>query len=152
MLKSHFGDLPQEGLYFKSTSNWLPPNVHHTVSTFAEDLTRKVENCLETESTTRGNGKNLSKAEQEALENLMKREEIVITKADKGGAVVVQDVADYVKEANRQLADTNFYRKLKENPTSVNVALVENALDDLKHKDLLEGTIGKSKLNPKLHN
>ena len=147
MLKSHFGDLPQEGLYFKSTSNWLPPKVHHTVSTFAEDLTRKVENCLDAESTTIGNGKNLSKAEQEALENLMKKEEIVITKADKGGAVVVQDVTDYVKEANRQLADTNFYKKLKENPTSVNAALVENALDDLKHKNLLEGKLAE-KLKP----
>lgn len=146
-LKSHFGDLPQEGLYFKSASNWVPPNVHHTVSTFAEDLTRKIENCLEAESTTRGNGKNLSKAEQEALENLKKREEIVITKADKGGAVVVQDVAEYVKEANRQLADTNFYKKLKENPTSVNAALVENALDDLKHRSLLEGKLA-DKLKP----
>ena len=62
----------------------------------------------------------------------------MITKADKGGAVVVQDVAEYVKEANRQLVDTNFYKKLKENPTSVNAALVQNALDDLKHKGLLE--------------
>ena len=52
-----------------------------------------------------------------------------------------------MKEANRQLADTNFYKKLKENPTSVNAALVENALDDLKHKNLLEGKLAE-KLKP----
>ena len=32
--------------------------------------------------------------------------------ADKGGAVVTMDVNDYIKEANRQLLDTNFYTKL----------------------------------------
>lgn len=146
-LKSHFGDLPQEGLYFKSTSNWLPTNVHHTVNTFAEDLTRKVENSLGTEIDNRGNGKNLSKEEHIALESLRNREDLVITKADKGGAVVVQDVTEYVKEANRQLADANFYKKLRENPTSENAALVENALDELKHKGLLEKKLA-DKLKP----
>ena len=71
----------------------------------------------------------------------------MITKADKGGAVVVQDVLEYVKEANRQLADNNFYKKLKENPTSEYSALVENALDDLKHKGLLEEKLA-DKLKP----
>ena len=41
----------------------------------------------------------------------------------------------------------DFYKKLKENPTSVNAALVENALDDLKHKNLLEGKLAE-KLKP----
>ena len=44
-------------------------------------------------------------------------------KADNGSALVVQDVTEYVKEANRQLADTDFYKKLKENTASENAAV-----------------------------
>ena len=44
------------------------------------------------------------------MENLQEREDIVITKADKGGAVVIQDVKKYIEEANRQLSDKNFIR------------------------------------------
>ena len=80
--KSHFGDLPKEGLYFKSTSNWLPTNTHHTVKTFVEDFTQKVENSLETEISNRANGKNLSKEELKALDSLRNREDLVSRKAD----------------------------------------------------------------------
>ena len=41
--------------------------------------------------------------EEDALQNLCKRDDIIITKADKGGVVVIVDVDDYVQEANRQL-------------------------------------------------
>ena len=48
------------------------------------------------------------------------------------------DVDDYITEANRQLNDEHFYKKVDENPTSLHVALVDNAIDDLKLKGLLE--------------
>ena len=146
-LKSHFGNLPKEGLYFKSTSTWEPTDTHHTVKTFAEDFNRKVESSLKTETYNRGNRRNLNKEEHLAMENLRNQEDIVITKANKGGAVVVQDVAEYVKEANRQLADTSFYKKLKENPTSENAAIVENAIDNLKLRGLLDEKLA-NKLKP----
>ena len=50
---------------------------------------------------------NLTKSERKALLNLQKRNDIIITKADKGGAVVILDIKDYIDEANRQLNDTN---------------------------------------------
>ena len=68
------------------------------------------------------------------MNDLKNRDDIVICKADKGGAVVISDVQDYVKEANRQLADPRFYKKVKENPTDLHAALVENAIDDLRLK------------------
>ena len=49
--------------------------------------------------------KNLSKIEEDALQNLTKRDDIIITKADKGGAIIIVDVDDYVQEANRQLGN-----------------------------------------------
>lgn len=84
------------------------------------------------------NRKNLSKKETKAMNDLKEREDIVVTKADKGGAVVVTDVDDYIKEATRQLSDRKFYKKVEENPTSLHAALVDNAIDGLKLQGHLE--------------
>ena len=54
---------------------------------------------------------NLKKSELTSLEDLQQREDVVITKADKGRAVVFQVVSDYINETNRQLNDQNFYTK-----------------------------------------
>ena len=47
---------------------------------------------------------NLSKDEKVALKDLSKWDDI-ITNADKGGAVVIMDVNDYIREAKYQLND-----------------------------------------------
>lgn len=36
--------------------------------------------------------------------------DIIIRPADKGGGIVVMDIADYMMVANRQLSGSNFYR------------------------------------------
>ena len=61
----------------------------------------------------------------------------MITKADEGGAVVIQDVDNYIKLAKRQLSDATFYKKLTENPTNENATLVEDPLD-LKQRGLFD--------------
>ena len=43
------------------------------------------------------NKQNLSVEEKKALGELQSRDDIVITEADKGGAVVILDVEDYIK-------------------------------------------------------
>lgn len=43
------------------------------------------------------NKQNLSVEEEKALGELQSRDDIVITEADKGGAVVILDVEDYIK-------------------------------------------------------
>ena len=63
---------------------------------------------------------------------MKKREDIIITSADKGGALVVNDVKNYMNEANPQLSNGDHYRKLDHNPTTEHAALVENAIDALK--------------------
>ena len=64
---------------------------------------------------------NLTKSERETLlQNLQKRKtDIIITKADKRGAVVILDINDYIDEANRQLNNTNNYEQLDFNPTEL---------------------------------
>ena len=46
----------------------------------------------------RPNYSNLSVKEQKALQELQSTDDIVITEADKGGAVVILDVEDYIKK------------------------------------------------------
>ena len=71
------------------------------------------------------NCRNLSRKEELALEDLRARNDIVICKADKGGAMVIMEVGDYIKEAERQLTDRTFYKKVQENPTSLYAALLK---------------------------
>lgn len=60
---------------------------------------------------------NLSKAEREALVDLGKDIKVVVRPADKGGAIVLQNIVDYNYEIERQLCDQTFYEKLGSDPT-----------------------------------
>ena len=71
---------------------------------------------------------NLSKAERDALTDLSKDNMIVVRPADKGGAIVLQNVSDYASEIKRQLSDTTFYEKLSSDPTRKLKAAVQSRL------------------------
>ena len=75
------------------------------------------------------------------MQNLRKRDDIIITKADKGGAVVIVDVDDYVEEANRQLDNKEFYKKLTTDTTEINRIRVNRTIDELKSPHLLNEKI-----------
>lgn len=60
---------------------------------------------------------NLSKAEREALVDLGKDIKVVVRPADKGGAIVLQNIVDYNYEIERQLCDQTFYEKLGSDAT-----------------------------------
>ena len=51
------------------------------------------------------------------MEELAKRKDIVITNADKGGALVIMDAEKYTNEANRQLFDKSNWMSLQEDST-----------------------------------
>ena len=55
---------------------------------------------------------NLTKNQSTSMKELSEWEDIIITKADKGGAVVIVGKKDYIKEAERELNNTENYRKL----------------------------------------
>ena len=78
---------------------------------------------------------NLTKNERTSMKELSEREDIITTKADKGGAVVIVDVKDYIKEAERQLNNTENYRKLQEDPTATNMKLVNDTIGRFKNKN-----------------
>ena len=70
--------------------------------------------------TKKSSHNNLTKKELEVLEQLKRCADIVITSADKGGAIVTQDTKHYIKEAERQLNNTKNYRPLPNDPTKTN--------------------------------
>ena len=69
---------------------------------------------------------NLFKGEQNAIEELAKRKDIIITNSDKGSAVVIMEVEKYINEANRQLSYKCNYKKLQEDPMQKYSNLVNN--------------------------
>ena len=53
---------------------------------------------------------------------------IIITSADKGGAVVIMDVNDYTREAKSQLNSKN-YKVFAKDPTTTNNDFVNQTID-----------------------
>ena len=60
---------------------------------------------------------NLTQTERSAFRDLQERNDIIIKPTDKGSAIVVMDKTTYLQEAERQLSDCGFYKKLDSNPT-----------------------------------
>ncbi|KAJ8026606.1 hypothetical protein HOLleu_31492 [Holothuria leucospilota] len=59
---------------------------------------------------------NVSREERVAIRDLKSNSNIVIRQADKGGAVTILNTVDYIKEAESQLNNSSFYKKLTYNP------------------------------------
>ena len=116
-LRAHFGSTENnlDEPRFKSNNNWLPDRL----PSYVETLITAINHDIKSSKTKKLPRDNLTKSEQKALLNLQKRNDIIITKADKGGAVVILDIKDYIDEANRQLNGTNNYEQLDFDPTEL---------------------------------
>ena len=68
---------------------------NHTVHTFIE-IFQKEFSALKPRTTN--NRDNLTKEERMALKNIKERNDIIITHADKGGALVIIHILDYLKK------------------------------------------------------
>ena len=63
--------------------------------------------------------------------HLLKRKDIVIKAADKGGAFVVWSRPLYIAEANRQLSDGRFYERLDHDPLNENQNVVKTTITEM---------------------
>ena len=101
---------------------------------------------LQKETEEQNNNKNkyynnLAKGERTALKELTDRSDIMITKADKGEAVVITDVEDYVKEAKHQLNIRDPYKKLQHGPRQTHTRLVNDSITRFKNDKLITKNI-----------
>ena len=74
---------------------------------------------------------NFTPGERQALRQLKAREDIVIKAADKGAAVVIMNLCDYITETYRQLNDTRYYQSLPRSTTMVNHDIITKLLDKM---------------------
>ena len=81
------------------------------------------------------------KVETIAMKELGDHTDIIITKADKGGAVVIMDVKYYINEAHRQLNSKDHCKILNKDPTTNNAKLVKDAIQRFKKEKLLKEKI-----------
>ena len=130
---------------FKSNSNWIPDKLPSCVETFIT----AIKHDIKSSKTKKLPRNNLTKSEREALLNLQKRNDI-ITKADKGGAVVILDIKDYIDEANRQLNHTNNYEQLDFDPTELHTEKIKSEINNLKNENLLTLRTANSLLQEKI--
>lgn len=110
---------------FRDKSTWTP-----SLSLLSEEVQKTVfqidkctgDICRKTDKFTKGeevflklaDKNNISRDERDSLNRLRDNKDLVIKQADKGSAVVVMDLANYILEADRQLSDTNYYKVLDE--------------------------------------
>ena len=84
---------------------------------------------------------NLSEKEQKLLGDVNVRDDIVITNADKGGAVVIMDEKNYLEECERQLNNIKNYNCLQKGPTETNNELVHSVIKRLENEKLFSKNI-----------
>ena len=91
---------------------------------------------------------NLSTEEQKCLKRLIHNKNIVIKKADKGSAIVIQDRDKYILEAMKQLNDREYYHELDKPIYLETIPLIDELVNELfidgfinvKQKMYLKGT------------
>ena len=137
-----------------NTKKWTPSENHHTINTFIDLVEYDVNEA--TQEETKNYRPNLTKGEKEAMKELSKREDIIITNADKGGAVVIMDINKYILECNRQLNDSNTYKKLSLDPTDTHVNLINDIIHRFKIEKLIpekiaNGLITTDQRTPKFY-
>ena len=74
---------------------------------------------------------NLNKDEQKSLFNIRNNSEIVIKPADKGGATVILNKINYIKEAERQLNNEKYYSKIDKPIYTDNIPKIRKILTEM---------------------
>ena len=83
------------------------------------------------------------------MKKLSKQEDIIITKADKGSAIVIVDVKDFIKEDEPKLKNTENYRKRTE--IRKLLKLVNDTIERFKKQKLMNANVteGLKRNDPK---
>jgi len=120
--------------HFRPKSTFMPYINNATLNTFSTKVTYDVNKLFTPDKKTQQNY-NLSRDEKEALKCLSTNNEIVIKRADKGGAVVVWGRDQYITEAMRQLDNREYYQPLPSNPIEQIKSELEEMLEHAKSED-----------------
>ncbi|CAJ0964829.1 unnamed protein product [Ranitomeya imitator] len=81
---------------------------------------------------------NLSATEYQALVTLQKDPNLIIKPADKGGALVIMDKAQYIAEIHRQLNDTSIYDRLSRDPSTEIRGKIDSIITKYSHLGIID--------------
>lgn len=133
MLAAHFGNHPIKKNInsFVGPSLWTPP---------LETLSPKIKNLIHQDLKSfkkqqfMQDKQNISDEDWKTLHGLKRLKTIVIKPADKGSALVILSREQYIMEAERQLNDLNYYKKLEKPIFLASIPMVGKILESLKKK------------------
>ena len=111
---------------FKNPSDWIPPPVSNL-----ENFITKNHLDLSDSVIPKNKFNNISRQERLAIKQLSTDSTIVIKQADKGGAVVLMNRDDYIKEGIRQLSDSKFYIQTPNDLTQEHYQAIETKCNDM---------------------
>ena len=139
----------------KPSKGWKPddsemdPNIMRYKTSVLNDMQSKLK-------IKRRPRYNISIKERKALKNLKQNTNIIIKPADKGGAIVILNKDDYIKEGKRQLQQQQHYKKLDdfEKIRKKFIKEVETSLQSLKNREYFDDDIFKIlfRSNPRTSN
>ena len=136
---SYYGNIPKGLLKFKPQSKWTPRSSDPILRAFIHN----VEQSLSTLKPINSKNFNLTKMERQSLDKLKSNQKIIIKKADKCSSVVVMNKEDYIREATRQLSDTNFYIETDNDLTKEHHNEIEQTLSEFLARELISEPIYK---------
>ena len=124
---------PEQTPKFYKPTGWSPPSGRdYAVEEYCSAILNETNSYKHKEKVYDNLPKTLKIALKQLKELVLSRT-IRISKADKGGAVVVQNVDKYIAEAHRQLQNPTHYTTLKTDPTP-KIAKKSNELVDMLHE------------------
>ena len=114
--------------YSTKKYRWTPPFVHESIDNFI-DICKCEISAIDVKKISKREC-NLSKDEKDVLRSLSKRGDLAIKTADKGGVFVVWRKDLNVSEAERQLSDNLFYKRMPSDLTSQNNLIISKTIKE----------------------
>ena len=135
---------------FKQNKNkkWTPLNNLLTINRYLETVKKDIKQRRAV--PPRKIRSNLREDEKLALKYLSKRDDIIITNADKSGAVVIIHVNDYSREAKCQLNDPRNYKVPAKDPATTNNDLINQTIGTFTKEQLINDSNANGLKNPSL--
>jgi hypothetical protein len=120
-------------------STWRPKNqelfkIPIKIRIFADDVRQKLMDIV---TQTQRYKPNLPKRQRLAIKRLVRRKDIIIRLADKGSGVAILSQDQYKREAERQLGNTQHYKKLDNDTTNQIRANIKQVTEKYMRKGLL---------------
>ena len=131
---------------FVAKSHWTPPlnKISENTKKLVAKLKKSTAESLANQPSKNGffinknHQNNLNPNLRNSLKKLKNNPEIIIKPADKGGAVCILNRTDYIKEAERQLQNTKYYKPINKPKKFETIPSINATLDILENKSFLD--------------